>query len=548
MSRVLSCAPGGERAANMSEITILDVSQYARLWRGVWWTQHFVTLIALVAGSILLGISALYLTGGLEALANASIRDVMGQGLDPAKQEDALLNIAAYYWMARSVVRDTPAAVASIVVASAVIIISYALGCRMFRLRLLTMHLIALLTLTVIFGVALAQLARAGVATPEYDPEGGRVQKFAEQLLTVIWVVVLMPSLVLLLVQGLLAWRLWRHRLRPEFAPTHQMTRSLGHNLATWHIRMPSSAGAAIHLGLLGVLGALVWWFSAWVGQTLAYGPIFLLAVLIWLIFFPLLLLYRASMGEAVLRDDDFAAVVPVSYQAGRLVIIAIVLVAARAIWRLGTRFNLRRRDAIILKDKPPVLLLRSFADDVAGITPSALIPRLLWRRKRLEETIGKELAQAGPFIAIGKPGETLPQIGAQRLYVADTEWQEVVRSYIARAEPIILIAGKTTWVQWELANIVATARTGHLLIVFPRTSEPERAARWQNLKPALANTPWSAAADAIDIAGALAVIARSKGFVVIRSRAARESDYEAALRIATFLMGQGDPSFRSRS
>ena len=106
----------------MSEIAILDVSQYARLWRGVWWTQHSVMLIALVAGSILLGISALYLTGGLEALANASIRDVMGQGLDPAKQEDALMNIAAYYWMARSLVRDTPATVASILVASAVVI------------------------------------------------------------------------------------------------------------------------------------------------------------------------------------------------------------------------------------------------------------------------------------------------------------------------------------------------------------------------------------------------------------------------------------------
>jgi hypothetical protein len=56
-----------------------------------------------------------------------------------------------------------------------------------------------------------------------------------------------------------------------------------------------------------------------------------------------------------------------------------------------------------------------------------------------------------------------------------------------------------------------------------------------------------SAAADAIDTVGALAIIVRSEGFVVIRSRAAHESDYEAALRVAIFLMGQGDPSFRSR-
>jgi len=385
------------------------------------------------------------------------------------------------------------------------------------------------------------------VLTPEYDPAGGRVERFADQILAAMCVIVLLLALVFLTVQGRLAWRLWRHRLRPDLAPTHRMTRSFGHNLAIQRFRMPSPAGVAIHLGLLGVLGALGWWCWAWVGPTLAHGPFDLLALLIWLVFFPMLMVYRASIGEIVLRDDDFADIIPIAQRSGRLVIIAVVFIAARTIWRLGTRFNLRRRDAIILKDKPPVLLLRSFADDVAGIPPSALIPRLLWRRKRLEETIGKELALAGPFVAIGKPGETLPQIGAQRLYVADTDWQEVVKSYIERAEPIILIAGKTTWVQWELANIVALGLMNRLLIVFPRSADAERAARWENLKSALANTPWSAAADAIDIAGTLAIFMRGGGFVVVKSRAAHESDYEAALRVATFLMGRGDPSIRSR-
>ena len=63
----------------MSESTILDVSQYARLWRGVWWTQHLVMLLASVVGSILLGVFGLYLAGGLETLANALIRDIMAQ-------------------------------------------------------------------------------------------------------------------------------------------------------------------------------------------------------------------------------------------------------------------------------------------------------------------------------------------------------------------------------------------------------------------------------------------------------------------------------------
>jgi len=438
--------------------------------------------------------------------------------------------------------QDAPVALWLIVAASVVLIATYVLGCRTFQLRLLSMNLLAFAAVTTILGIAFARMVRAGVLAPDYDPTGGRVQKFADQILAAACFVVFTPSLVLLIVQGLLAYRLWRHRLPGELAPTHRMTRSFGHNLAIRHFRVPvmSPAGTAIHLGVLGVLAALAWWFIDWVGHTLTYGPIYLLALMIWLIFLPMLMVHRATTGQTVTRYSDFADIVSMSQQSGRLLVIAVVLIAARAIWRLGTRFNLRRRDAIILKEKPPVLLLRSFADDIAGIPPRALVPRLLWRRKRLEETIGKELAQAGPFVAIGKPGETLPQIGAQRLYVGDAEWQAVVTSYITRAEPIILIAGRTTWVQWELANIVAAARGAHLLIVFPRSAEAERAARWQNLKPAFAGTPWSAAADRVDIEGALALFVQGEGFVVIRSRAAHESDYEAALRVATFLMRQG--------
>ena len=195
------------RGVPMTDTTTLDVSQYARLWRGVWWAQHLSMLLALVVGSFLLGVSTLYLTGGLETLANAWIRDIMAQGIDAAKQDDALMNIAALYWIARGVIRNTPATVASIIAASAVVIATYALGCRTFRLRLMPVHLIALAVLTVVFGIAVAQMVRAGVLTPEYDPAGGRVEKFADQILAAMCVVVLLLALVFLTVQGGLAWR-----------------------------------------------------------------------------------------------------------------------------------------------------------------------------------------------------------------------------------------------------------------------------------------------------------------------------------------------------
>jgi hypothetical protein len=39
----------------MANTTILDVSQYARLWRGIWWVQHLSMLLALVGGDVLDG-------------------------------------------------------------------------------------------------------------------------------------------------------------------------------------------------------------------------------------------------------------------------------------------------------------------------------------------------------------------------------------------------------------------------------------------------------------------------------------------------------------
>ena len=114
---------------------------------------------------------------------------------------------------------DNPLAVASIIVASIVLAATYALGCRTFRLRLSTLNLLALAAFTLLFGIAVVQLVRAGVLAPDYDPPSGRVAKFADQALAVMCVIIFLPALVLLIVQGVLAWRLWRHRLGEEPEP-----------------------------------------------------------------------------------------------------------------------------------------------------------------------------------------------------------------------------------------------------------------------------------------------------------------------------------------
>ena len=68
----------------------------------------------------------------------------------------------------------------------------------------------------------------------------------------------------------------------------------------------------------------------------------------------------RAIEGEPLLNSGHVTTFFKSLDNSAKLVLIAAVLVAARAVWRIGTRFNLRHRNEIILKDKPPVLLLRS--------------------------------------------------------------------------------------------------------------------------------------------------------------------------------------------
>src|SRR6266545_1664757 len=164
----------------MEATTTLDVSQYARLWRGVWWTQHLVMLLALVVGGFLLGTVVVHLTDSLKALANAQIEEVLRKGLENARREEELMTIAVLYSIVRDVLESHLLAVLLIISASLALIGTYVLGCRTFRLQLLTMHQIALAVVAVVFAISLAQLVRT------YDPDGSRVQTLADATLIVI--------------------------------------------------------------------------------------------------------------------------------------------------------------------------------------------------------------------------------------------------------------------------------------------------------------------------------------------------------------------------
>ncbi len=157
---------------------------------------------------------------------------------------------------------------------------------------------------------------------------------------------------------------------------------------------------------------------------------------------------------------DDAAATAALAPQGLDLLLAfagyAVVLVAWR-LWRRSRRVEAVSADeAMALDARPPVLYLRSFRDDgvaLAAQEGSALRRRLL-RALSLptpEEHLARILAHVGPLIAIGKPGEPLPELGAARLYVSHDQWQQQVRALMQRAALVVVRVGASPGVLWEI-------------------------------------------------------------------------------------------------
>ena len=55
------------------------------------------------------------------------------------------------------------------------------------------------------------------------------------------------------------------------------------------------------------------------------------------------------------------------------------------------------------------------------------------------EEQLAEAMKDVGPFVAIGRPGEALPELGAGRPYASHAEWQDQVGQLISKAQLVVL-------------------------------------------------------------------------------------------------------------
>jgi hypothetical protein len=129
--------------------------------------------------------------------------------------------------------------------------------------------------------------------------------------------------------------------------------------------------------------------------------------------------------------------------------------------------------ETLLAKDRRrPVIYLRPFGDDgkqmQGGLWYELSDSVRALRRKTIEQRLAKAFTKLGPFIAIGRPGELLPDLGAARMYVDNEVWQEVVEDLTSKAQLVILQAGETQGLQWELRKVGNTINPERVLLFVP--------------------------------------------------------------------------------
>jgi hypothetical protein len=231
-------------------------------------------------------------------------------------------------------------------------------------------------------------------------------------------------------------------------------------------------------------------------------------------------------------------------------------------VWLLGLtiwsfdharRHALRSTSELLAVDRRrPVLFLRSFADENLGV----LAPwydirgwpaKKRWHSMRFEPALQVLLAHHGPLVAIGQPGEALPELGAAREYALGDEWRDRVEQLIADAQLIVVIAGASQGLTWELERVARLGATSKLMIVLPpcRSPDPEdkddpevqskaAAERWKRFLAAVAHI--NALTSLQDVDGMRALVARMMpdgSALVVRGNARGRHYYGHAIDVA---------------
>lgn len=71
-----------------------------------------------------------------------------------------------------------------------------------------------------------------------------------------------------------------------------------------------------------------------------------------------------------------------------------------------------------------------------------------------------------GPFVALGNPEDHLQPLGSVRMYPGDDRWQSAFDDLSGRAQAILLVAGLSDQVSWEMAHLLKHGMASKLFVI----------------------------------------------------------------------------------
>ena len=197
--------------------------------------------------------------------------------------------------------------------------------------------------------------------------------------------------------------------------------------------------------------------------------------------------------------------------------------------------------------NRDPVLFLRSFVDDEKIGYAGADTPIF---DVSLESRLAEYFARVGPFIAVGAPQDKLPAIGAARASLSDAQWQGRVLEWMDKARIILVMAGVTRCIGWEMQQVVGRGHAAKMIMLFPQgrrririrrfwSKKIKAADRLATVQEAFSHTPWAPALRELRNARRIrSIVFHPDGSVtVVGCRSRSRNSYHLAALIGHYLL-----------
>jgi hypothetical protein len=248
------------------------------------------------------------------------------------------------------------------------------------------------------------------------------------------------------------------------------------------------------------------------------------------------------------------------------LLLFALLFFITYSIWSAGNK-NLYQAKRLVdpsvkeergRDNRRPVLFLRSFVEDRVD-------SRSMWmgNAPTVEAGITPTARRYGPFIAIAEPGQLTPG-GAARESFAGESWRAAVQSWSDEALFVVLLAGKTQGVRWEIIEMLRRTHLSKFVVLLPRvraeellTEEEKRAldlkakgkvaleryhgeqrSVWQHLCQSFEGTVWHLSLVNVSHVSPLATCFRPEGDIILfYSKYNADEDYQTSLDLSVYAM-----------